>query len=112
MPVMPASPPPVPNYAMFYVAEAIVLARNLSFSKHSAVISAFGKHLAKTGIVPSEYHRFLTEAQSMRHNGGYGQRKSVTCEQAQEQMGRGLQLLRLAQDLLGAPPVTEADVDA
>ena len=36
-------------YAMFYVAEALLLARGLAFSKHSAVIGAFGKEFARTG---------------------------------------------------------------
>ena len=91
-------------YAMFYLAEALLLTQNLSFSKHSAVISAFGRHFAKTGVVPGEYHRFLAEAQSLRHSGDYGQRKSVTSEQAQEQIGRAQQFLRLAGDLLGPLP--------
>lgn len=30
-------------YAMFYVAEALLLALGKSYSKHSAVISAFGR---------------------------------------------------------------------
>jgi len=30
-------------YAMFYVAEAFLEGEGLSFSKHSAVISAFGR---------------------------------------------------------------------
>lgn len=29
-------------YAMFYATEALLLSRDLSFSKHSAVITAFG----------------------------------------------------------------------
>jgi uncharacterized protein (UPF0332 family) len=35
-------------YAMFYVAEAFLLEDDLSFSKHSAVISAFGRRFAKS----------------------------------------------------------------
>ena len=30
-------------YAIFYLAEAVLLSKNLSFSKHSAVISAFNQ---------------------------------------------------------------------
>jgi uncharacterized protein (UPF0332 family) len=59
-------------YAMFYAAEAVLLDRSVSFSKQSAVIAAFGMHYVKTGLVPSEYHRFLTEAFSLRHSGDYG----------------------------------------
>ena len=39
-------------YSMFYVAEALLLTKNLSFSKHSAVIGAFGKEFVKTEIMP------------------------------------------------------------
>lgn len=34
-------------YAMFYIAEAILLDDELNYSKHSAVIAAFGKHFVK-----------------------------------------------------------------
>lgn len=36
-------------YAMFYLVEALLSSLGLSFSKHSAVISAFGQHFVKTG---------------------------------------------------------------
>jgi len=35
-------------YAMFYAAQAALLTKNLSFSSHKGVISAFGKHFIKT----------------------------------------------------------------
>ena len=44
-------------YAMFYVAEALLLGQGLSFSKHSAVLAAFGKRLTKPGIVSPEFHK-------------------------------------------------------
>ncbi len=34
-------------YAMFYIAEAFLEGQGLSFSKHSAVIAAFGREFAK-----------------------------------------------------------------
>lgn len=58
-------------YTMFYVAEAVLFDRNLSFSKHSAVISAFGLHFTKTGIAPREFHRFIIEAKDNRNIGDY-----------------------------------------
>ena len=39
-------------YAMFYIAQALLLDLELSFSKHSGVIAAFGQHFAKTDRVP------------------------------------------------------------
>ena len=37
-------------YAMFYVAEAMLMRLGKSYNKHSAVISAFGREYAKTGL--------------------------------------------------------------
>lgn len=60
-------------YAMFYVAEARLLVKGLSFSKHTAVHAAFGKHLVKTGTVHPCYHRALIRAMAVRHAGDYGE---------------------------------------
>jgi uncharacterized protein (UPF0332 family) len=59
-------------YAMFYVAEVFLEGEGLSFSKHSAVIAAFGQRYAREGKVPVEFHRYLLEAQELRHSGDYG----------------------------------------
>ena len=41
-------------YAMFYIAEAFLLQKNLSFSKHSVVISKFGEYFVRTNQIPSK----------------------------------------------------------
>ncbi len=38
-------------YTMFYIAEAFLWEKGLTFSSHSAVISGFGREIAKKGIV-------------------------------------------------------------
>jgi len=58
-------------YTMFYIAQAFLWSKEMSFSSHSAVISAFGKEIAKTGIVPVEFHRYLIDAQDKRTQGDY-----------------------------------------
>jgi uncharacterized protein (UPF0332 family) len=87
-------------YAMFYIAEAFLEGKGMAFSKHSAVIAAFGQHFVRTGRVPAEFHRFLLEAQELRHAGDYGARPAVTYDQAQEQIARAEQFLELAARLL------------
>ncbi|MEX2706693.1 MAG: HEPN domain-containing protein [Candidatus Freyrarchaeum guaymaensis] len=37
-------------YAMFFLAEAVLLTKGLRASSHKGVISLFGKHFVKTGI--------------------------------------------------------------
>lgn len=59
-------------YAMFCAAEALLLSRGLSFSKHTGVHAAFGKHFAKSGEFHSKYHRWLLEAFAARIAGDYG----------------------------------------
>jgi len=46
-------------YAMFYSAQAMLLTKNLSFSSHKGVISAFGEYFVKTGIFPKEMGKEL-----------------------------------------------------
>jgi uncharacterized protein (UPF0332 family) len=84
-------------YAMFYVAEALLLNLALSFSSHKAVIAAFGKHLAKTGEVPVEFHRYLVDAQEDRTTGDYGLLPDVTVEEAAVHITRAHALLALAE---------------
>ncbi|MEB3148171.1 MAG: HEPN domain-containing protein [Sphaerospermopsis sp.] len=88
-------------YTMFYIAEAFLEGKGLSFSKHSAVIAAFGREFAKTQQVPTDFHRFLIEAQELRTTGDYGQLNAVTTDQATEQIDRAEQFLSLAIQMMG-----------
>jgi uncharacterized protein (UPF0332 family) len=90
-------------YAMFYVASAFLLGEGMTFSKHSAVIAAFGQHFAKTGLVPAEFHRFLLDAEDERKAGNY-RIESVTEAQTAEQIDRAAKFLALAEDKIGKLP--------
>jgi uncharacterized protein (UPF0332 family) len=59
-------------YAMFYAAQALLETVNMSFSKHSAVIAAFGKEFIKTGKLDPKLHQYLISAQGSRQLGDYG----------------------------------------
>ncbi|MQA89160.1 MAG: HEPN domain-containing protein [Gemmatimonas sp.] len=87
-------------YAMFYLAEALLLGDGLTFSRHSAVIAAFGKHFAKTARLPAEYHLFLREAQDMRNLGDYDTGATLTEADSAEQLRRADDFLQVAQRFL------------
>ena len=70
-------------YAMFYTAEAVLLTKNLSFSKHSAVIAAFGKEFVKPAILSKKLREYIVSAFDMRQLGDYGAPGSVSEERAQ-----------------------------
>jgi len=89
-------------YAMFYAAQAILLGEGLAFSKHSAVIGAFGQRFAKTGRVPPEFHRYLIEGQDSRNVGDYDIMPGLDKQEAAEQIERAGKFLELAERVAGS----------
>lgn len=49
-------------YAMFYAASALLRTKNLDVSKHSGVISQFGLHFVKTGVIDKDHHKRFIKA--------------------------------------------------
>ncbi|MEJ2597104.1 MAG: HEPN domain-containing protein [Anaerolineales bacterium] len=49
-------------YAMFYIAQALLIEQGLSYSSHSGAISAFGKEFARTGRMDTRFHRYHIDA--------------------------------------------------
>jgi uncharacterized protein (UPF0332 family) len=71
-------------YAMFYSTESILLTRDLSFSSHKGVISAFGEHFVKTGIFPKDMGRELNRVFEKRQLGDYEYTFVISKEEAEE----------------------------
>lgn len=72
-------------YTIFYLAQAMLLTKGLTFSKHSAVVAAFGKEFAKTNLLDPKFHRYIIQSQKLRQTGHYGEEgEEVTKEQAME----------------------------
>lgn len=90
-------------YVMFYIAAAFLDGEGLRFSSHSAVISEFGRVFAKTGRVPSEFHRWLLEAEQDRLGGDYRDVYTVQAEVAEKHLRNAERFLRIAEDLIGSP---------
>ena len=89
-------------YTMFYIAEAFLWEKNLSFSSHAAVISAFGRDIVKAGIVPTEFHRYLITAQRKRTQADYGIEDDVqlSSEETQILIEQSRQFIEIAEMLL------------
>ena len=72
-------------YTIFYLAQALLLTKGLTHSSHSAVVAAYGKEFAKTGLLDPKFHRYIIDAQKLRQIGHYGdESEEVTEEQARE----------------------------
>jgi uncharacterized protein (UPF0332 family) len=59
-------------YEMFFVAEAVLLTKNLTASSHKGVISLFGEHFVKTEIFERNLGKALSNAYDKRLVGDYG----------------------------------------
>jgi uncharacterized protein (UPF0332 family) len=89
-------------YTMFYLAEAFLDGEGLAFSSHSAVIGEFGRIFAKSGRIPTEFHRYLMEASEERLGGDYEEVYVLSDEEASKHLDRAERFLRLAEERLGA----------
>lgn len=88
-------------YAMFYIASAFLLGEGLSFSKHSAVIAAFGRYFTKTRNLPAKFHRYLIEGESIRNAADYDVEEGLSRDEALMQISRAEEFLELAEYKIG-----------
>lgn len=59
----------------------MLLTKGLTFSKHSAVVAAYGKEFAKTGLLDPKFHLYIIQTQKLRQIGHYGEKgEEVTKE--------------------------------
>ena len=65
-------------YCMFHAVQALLEKDGLSFSKHSGLISAFGRLYARKGKVPVEFHRYMIDAFAARQYVDYAPREELT----------------------------------
>lgn len=85
---------------MFYVAEALLLQKGLSFSSHSAVTSNFGKEYARTAILNPEFHKNLIKAQDRRNIGDYAIGTHLTKEEVTEMLSWAKEFIKAAENYL------------
>jgi uncharacterized protein (UPF0332 family) len=58
-------------YAMYYAATALLLTKDIKFSKHSAVIASFGKEFVKSGLLAQDLYGYLIKGFRERQKGDY-----------------------------------------
>jgi uncharacterized protein (UPF0332 family) len=58
-------------YAAFYLAQAALATKDISRSKHSGVIAAFGEHLTKRRFLPEALHKTFASLDENRVTSDY-----------------------------------------
>ncbi len=71
-------------YGCFYTAEALLLSKGLSYSRHSQVVAQFGRQFAKTEELDARYHRLLIEAFGLRQAADYSAAPDTVSEEDAE----------------------------
>ena len=74
-------------YAMFYSAQAALLKKEMTFTSHKAVISAFGQYFVKTGIFDKRMGRDLNVIFGERQLGDYEFNFSISEDDARQALG-------------------------
>ena len=88
-------------YAMLYLV-TVVLTKNLNFSKHKAVVAAFGQHFIKTNIFDHKFHRYLVAAFEQRQIGDYEPLEEITEETAEMNIKRAVEFFDVVKEYLAA----------
>jgi len=91
-------------YTMFYCAEAVLLGKGLSYSKHSAVIAAFGQHFVKAGLFDRTFFDHLRKAYEDRQRGDYDAMEQVSRDTALSALTRSRDLLQATKAFLHRKP--------
>jgi len=90
-------------YTIFYLAQAMLLSKGLTYSSHSAVVAAYGKEFAKTKLLDPKFHRYIIDAQKLRQTGHYGEEgEQVTDEEARESFQWAREFMQAVKEYLGA----------
>lgn len=87
-------------YSMFYMAEAVLLTKSLSFSKHSGVMSGFNQHFIKAGIFEYKYYEMFRLAFEQRNIGDYKFLQQISKETAQKVISNAREFLEVTKKYL------------
>lgn len=87
-------------YGYFYIAQALLLAKGLEFSRHGQVVAQYGLHFAKTAELDPRYHRLLDRAFTFRQQADYSAASLPETEPVEELLREGLEFLAAAESWL------------
>lgn len=87
-------------YALFYVAEALLLERGMTFRSHGTVHGAYGREFTKPGVLDRKHHRHLLDAFELRVEADYMMDAELPDGAVDEVIGWAEAFLEEAQDWL------------
>jgi uncharacterized protein (UPF0332 family) len=91
-------------YACFYAASALLSTRGLGFSKHSALLAAFGKEFAKPRLIDPVHHQTLAKLFKVRQDVTYAFDVTPSAELARESASRAVEFVDAVDAILKRNP--------
>lgn len=83
-------------YGCFYVAQALLLSRDLVFARHGQVIAQYGLHFAKSGLLDARFHTLLNRAFNLRQSADYAADAAIESQEVVELIRQGREFLAAA----------------
>ena len=77
-------------YAMFHAATAALAVKGIKRSSHHGILSAFGQHLVKPGLIDPRFHVSLREVFELRQQTDYDPIVDVDNQQAEETLRQAI----------------------
>lgn len=87
-------------YAMFYMAEALLMTKQFRSSKHSTIIAEFYERFIKSGLLRREFHEIIYHAFEERQIGDYGFEKDFPRKEAASMVENARRFLEATRPLL------------
>lgn len=84
-------------YAMFYLAEALLLSRGFQAGSHSGVIALLHREFVRVGLLDGRHVRDLEAAREERHLGDYGWGRPISESRAGKAVERAREFVEVAE---------------
>jgi uncharacterized protein (UPF0332 family) len=78
-----------------------LLSKGLEYTKHRAVLSAYGREFAKSGLLPQKFHRALLDAYESRVGADYESGAGIDGETARKHIADAKEFVDAAAKFLG-----------
>ncbi len=88
-------------YACFHAVQALFIHNGLASKTHSGMLSQFGLHFIKTGIIEDRLGGFLTRMEQLREKGDYNCMFSIGEEELETIVAPAKELVKVISKLIG-----------
>ena len=88
-------------YACFHAVQALFIHNGLASKTHSGMLSQFGLHFIKTGIIEDRLGGFLTRMEQLIEKGDYNCVFSISEEELKTIVAPAQELVKVISELIG-----------